>query len=272
MKRAGFVERTIEGLYAAMEHALFAEESACANGLLQAIDPRVKLLGLMALILAAALAKRLTVVAAILAAAIALAAASRISPAVLASRVWAGAFAFTGAIAFPALFLTPGRVLYRVPWLEWGLTEQGLRTSALLILRVEAAATLALLLVFTTRWAHVLKALRAVRVPVVFVVILGMSCRYIYLMLETAHEMFEARKSRSVGLLNAGERRRMAISSAGVLLGRTFHLSGEVYFAMQARGFRGEVYVLDDFQMLARDWAALGGFAVLTALAVWAGR
>ena len=32
---------------------------------------------------------------------------------------------------------------------------------------------------------HVLKALRIFRVPVVFVVILGMTCRYILLMLET---------------------------------------------------------------------------------------
>jgi cobalt/nickel transport system permease protein len=272
MKRSGFIERTMEGLYAAMERTLFAEESAAAGGLLQSIDPRVKLLGLMALILAAAMSRRLTVVAAILAAAVALAAASRISPSVLAARVWAGAFAFTAAIAFPALFLTPGPAVFRLPWLGWALTEPGLRTSAFLILRVETAATLALLLVFTTRWTHVLKALRAIRVPVVFVVILGMSSRYIYLMLEAAHEMFESRKSRTVGALNPGERRRMAISCAGVLLGRTFQLSNEVYLAMQARGFRGEVYVLDDFRMLARDWAALAGFAVLTALAVWAGR
>jgi energy-coupling factor transporter transmembrane protein EcfT len=64
----------------------------------------------------------------------------------------------------------------------------------------------------------------------------------------------------------------MAVGSAGVLLSRTFQLSGDVYLAMQARGFRGEVHLLDDFAMKRLDWLALAGFAALAAAAVWAGR
>jgi hypothetical protein len=41
---------------------------------------------------------------------------------------------------------------------------------------------------------------------------------------------------------------------------------------MQARGFRGEVYLLDDFQMTRLDWLAAMAFTALTAAAVWAGR
>ena len=119
---------------------------------------------------------------------------------------------------------------------------------------------------------HVLKALRIFRVPVVFVVVLGMTSRYILLLVETAHEMFESRQSRTVGQLTSGDRRRMAVASAGVLLGRTLQLGGDVYLAMQARGFRGEVYLLDDFRMTAADWLALAAFAGLAAAAVWAGR
>ena len=271
-RRRGFIERTVESLCEAMEHALQAEHVATGGGLLQRLDPRVKVAGLLALILASALSSRLQAIAAILVLAILLALFSRISFWTLATRVWIGAFAFTGAIAIPALFLTPGITAARLPGLGWTVTAQGLTTASFLILRVETAATLALLLVFTTPWNHVLKALRIFRVPVVFVVILGMTCRYILLMLETAHEMFESRRSRTVGVLNGQERRRLATASAGVLLGRTFQLSGDVYLAMQARGYRGEVYVLDDFQMTARDWSALAAFAAFTAAAVWAGR
>ena len=64
----------------------------------------------------------------------------------------------------------------------------------------------------------------------------------------------------------------MAIASAGVLLSKTYRLSGEVYLAMQSRGFRGEVYVLDDFRMRTMDWFALGVFAGLAVAAGWAGR
>jgi cobalt/nickel transport system permease protein len=270
--RGGFLEHTIEGLYQATERALHAENSAAGGGLLQRLDARVKVAGLFALILATALATRLWVIAAIFALAVVLAALSRISFGVLATRVWIGALAFTGVIAVPALFLTPGDALYRLPVVNWTVNAQGLTTASYLLLRVETAATLALLLVFTTPWMHVLKALRVFRVPVVFVVILGMTSRYILLLLETAHEMFESRQSRSVGALEGAERRHVAVANAGVLLSRTFQLSGDVYLAMQARGFRGEVYLLDDFAMKSLDWVALAGFAALAAASMWAGR
>jgi cobalt/nickel transport system permease protein len=267
-----FVERSIEGLFEAMERALYAESVAAGGGLLQRLDPRVKLAGLIGLVAAAALSARIAVIAAVFAIAIVLAALSRVSISTLATRVWIEALAFTGVIAVPAIFLTPGRMVYEIPALGWPVTAQGLTSAGYLILRVETAATLSLLLIFTTPWMHVLKALRVFRVPVVFVVVLGMSCRYILLMLESAHEMFDSRRSRTVGTLDGPERRRLAAATAGVMLSKAFQMSGEVYLAMQARGFRGEVYLLDDFCMKPRDWIALSGFAGASALAIWAGR
>lgn len=255
-----------------MERALYAENLAGSGGLLQRLDPRVKVGGLLGLIVAAAIATKLWVIFSIFVIAVGLAACSRISISTLASHVWLGALTFTGAIALPAIFLTPGRIVYTLPVLHWPITAQGLTSAGYLILRVETAATLSLLLIFTTPWTHVLKALRMFHVPVVLVVVLGMTCRYILLMLETAHEMFDSRKSRTVGKLSGSERRRMAASTAGVMLSKTFHLSGEVYLAMQARGFRGEVYVLDDFQMNQRDWVAVAAFTCAAAAAFRAGR
>ena len=269
--RGDFFERNIKGLYAAMDRALYAETSAAAGGLLQGIDPRVKVAGLFALIAASALASRLWTIAAILAVATVLAALSLISLRTLASRVWLGAFAVQRRDLDSGALPDAGRRSPALSKSRHGNYLAGLRTASFLVLRVEASTTLALLLIFTTPWMHVLKALRIFRAPVLLVVILGMTCRYILLLLETAHEMFESRKSRTVGTLARSERRRMAVSAAGVLLNRTFQLSGDVYLAMQSRGFRGEVYLLDDFQMRQRDWVALAGFASLTVAAIWAG-
>jgi cobalt ECF transporter T component CbiQ len=271
-RRGSFVERTIDGLYAATNRAMDADTLARSGGLLQGLDPRVKLAGLLALILAAALSVKLWVIAAIFCVAVSFAGLSGLPLARLVAPVWISALTFTGAIAVPAIFLTPGAAVYQMPLLAWQVTAQGLTTAAYLILRVETSATLALLLVFTTPWTHVLKALRILRVPVVFVVVLGMTFRYILLLLETAHEMFESRQSRTVGRLSGSEQRRLAVSSGGVLIAKTFQLSGEVFLAMQARGFRGEVYVLDEFHMNGRDWAALALFAGLAGGATWAGR
>jgi cobalt/nickel transport system permease protein len=270
--RGNFVENTIAGLHAAIARAMYADTLATHRGLLQPLDARVKLAGLLALILATALSFKLWVIAVIFCIAVCLAVLSAVSIPALIAPVWLSALTFTGAIALPAIFLTPGLAVYRFPNLDWVITAPGLTTAAFLILRAETSATLALLLVFTTPWTHILKALRVFRVPVVFVVALGMTFRYILLLLETAQEMFESRKSRSVGKMSSADYRRLAVSSGGVLLGKSFQLSGEVFLAMQARGFRGEVYVLDDFHMQRRDWTALALFASLAAVSIWAGR
>jgi len=201
-----------------------------------------------------------------------LAALSRISLWMVITRIWLVTLPFSGALALPAIFLTKGVVVYRLPLFGWAVSEQGLRAAAMLVLRAETAATLALVLVFTTPWTHVLKALRMFRVPVVFVVILGMTCRYILLLLEAAREMFESRKSRTVGALPRAEQRRIAVLGTGALLGRTLQLSNEVYLAMQSRGFRGEVFILDDFRMKRPDWVASVVFSGLAVGLVWAGR
>jgi len=75
-----------------------------------------------------------------------------------------------------------------------------------------------------------------------------------------------------VNRMTPAESRRLAISSSGVLLNKTLQMSGEVYLAMQARGFRGEVYLLDDFQMRPLDWFALGAFATVAAVSILLGR
>jgi cobalt ECF transporter T component CbiQ len=270
--RRGFVERSIDGLLHAMERAAAADTYAGRSGWLQQIDPRVKLAGFAGLIAAVVLARRADVLACLLAAGLALSITSRLPVSAMISGVWLATLGFTGALALPALVLTPGDPVAAVPYTGWHVTAQGLTTAGYLVLRAAATTTFAFLLVFSTRWSHVLKALRAFRVPVVLVVVLGMTYRYILLLLDSAHDMFVARRSRAVGRLPGADRRRLLTQSIGVLLAKSLHLSGEVFLAMQARGFRGEVHVIDEFAMARADWLALASFAAAAAVAVWAGR
>lgn len=271
-RRRSFIERTIGELAGAMERTLYAEALAQTDGLLQRLDPRVKLVGLLALMAATATAHRLQVILGLFGLGVLLALLSHVPLRTLATRAWVGALIFTGVVALPALVITPGAPLLRLPLLGWAVTAQGLGTATLLVCRVETTVTFSLLLILCTPWTHVLKALRVLRVPVVIVVILGMTYRYIFLMLRIAQEMFEARQSRSVGTLEGPEQRRLAAASVGVLLDKSFQLSNDVYLAMQSRGFRGEVYTLDEFAMRRRDWLALGLLLALAALALLFGR
>ena len=99
-----------------------------------------------------------------------------------------------------------------------------------------------------------------------------MTYRYIFVFLRTAHELFESRRARLLGPLAPAEARNAASAIAGVLLDKSFSLSTEVHLAMEARGFRGEVRLLDDLAMTRTDWLQLGILISVATLFIWLGR
>jgi len=272
MSRHSSLESTLQGFTRALSKALLSEHAAGQPGLLQHLDPRVRVVGILALVLSVVICRRHEAIVALLLVAIAIAATSRVSLASLAKRVWLVILGFTGLIALPALFLTPGEPFFMVPALHLSISVQGVRTALLLVLRVETAATLTTVLVLSTAWTHILKALRSLHLPAEIVTMLAMTHRYVFLLIETANQMFESRQSRTVGVLSGSEQRKMTARTAGVLLSKSIELSHEVYLAMLSRGFRGEVRLLTDFRLQPRDYVGLTAFIFTCCLAVWIGR
>ncbi len=272
-RRRDWFEKTIEDVTSALEATVFAEEMAQLPGVWQRTDPRTKVVAAIALILAASLAHSLSTLSLLYGLALVLALGGKIPLGFFVKRVWLFLPFFTGVIALPAIFsfVTPGRpvlILLEQPMVA--ITEQGLRTAGLLLLRVATSVSFAVVLVLTTRWGVLLGALRALHVPQVFVVILGITYRYIFLLLHTTNDMFLARKSRLVGRMGGSADRRWIANSIGVLLGKSYHLSEEVYLAMVSRGFRGEPKLSQPLHMQRADvlWmlAALAVPAAVLAL------
>jgi cobalt/nickel transport system permease protein len=268
----GFVERTVESLFQTLESSVLAEELARTRGFLQGLDARVKVAGLGSLVIAAATVHRLSMLLALFGLAVLTATVSRIPLKILAATVWIPSLAFSGLIALPAIFLVGNSVALTLPLIGLRITYEGLRSAELLFLRVEAAATFSALIVLTTPWTRVLRALRFFHIPVTVVVILGMTYRYIFLLLRTVQEMFESHRSRLVGELEGAERRRLASATVGVLLTRSFQLSSQIHSAMLARGFHGEVYLLDERSMTGRNFVQLGAAVATAAAAIAVGR
>src|SRR5512137_2501588 len=269
-KRHDFIERTLGDISHTFEQSLFAEDIARRPGSLQAIDPRVKVLSLIALLIAVGLSRSLLVIVGLYVVALILARLSLVPMGFFVKRVWLFMPFFTGVIALPALFITPGPPLVQLP-LGLVITQTGAQTAVLLLMRVSTSVSLGILLILTTPWNTVLKALGVLRVPDVFVLILGMTYRYIYLLLHTANDMFLSRQSRVVGRLSGAEERRIIAASAGALLSKSLHLSSEVYLAMQSRGFRGYPRTMDTFRMRQSDWVASGIVALIVVVAIWLG-
>lgn len=258
-RKPGFVEKTLGDITHNIEQAVFTEENARRDAFLQSFDPRLKLVAFGGLILATGLAHNVVTLALIYAFTLALALLSKIPFGFFVKRVWLGIPFFAGIVVIPSLFLVPGPPLVAlpIPATSFVLTISGpaVAGAILFVARVGASVSLAVLLVITTPWSNLLKALSVLHVPEVFVLILGMTYRYIFLFLRTLDNMLLSRQSRTVGPTSGGEQRKWIVAAVGVLLGKSFQMSNEVYQAMLSRGFAGRVRTLDDYRMSPRDWA-----------------
>ena len=262
-----FVARSVAGVTAAVERAVFSEDQARLPGLLQGLDPRAKAVSALTLLIAAGLARRLELLIAISLLSLLLAALSRLSPAAFARRAWLGVTLFTGVVVLPSLVMLPGHPLLSLDLapIHLTVTDNGVHSALLLVARVGASVSLALLLVSTTRWTDLLRALRVLGVPQSFLMVLAMTYRYLFLFLRSANNLFLARASRTVGSTSSAEQRRWAAGAAGVLVSRSVQLSGDVLLAMQARGFDGEIRTANRLAMKDADWLLLALGSTLAA-------
>lgn len=269
-RKPDFVARTIVDVTGAIERTVYTEELARADGLLQRIDPRVKLILFAVAIVVVGLSRTLPVLLGLALITIGLALCSGLTVRFFVKRVLLGIPLFAGIVFLPALFLIGGRSLVSVSvaGVHLSISENALLSGTIFVTRVTASVSLAVILVVTTRWAELLKALQALHVPSVFIVILGMTYRYIFLFLQTVQQLFLARSSRTVGMTGVREQRRWLGTSMGTLMSRSLQTSTNVYQAMVARGFTGEVRTLNDYRLRDEDWLWLSAGIVLLAIAL----
>jgi cobalt ECF transporter T component CbiQ len=272
-RRGSAIEKTIDGFAGVARQALLSEEIAARRGLLQRLDARAKLLGVLALLLAAGLVRDIPVLLGLYGLTLVLAAASRIGLRWFVKRVWLFIPLFTGVIVAPAMFsfVTPGEVV--LPLGHWfghevGLTRQGLTSMGLIVSRVATSISLVVLLTLTTSWPRLLSALRALLAPRLIVLVLGMAYRYLFVLLDAVSEMITARRARTVSSRKDGRGARVVAGfSGGALFGKAHALSEEIHQAMLARGYRGEARLLERSSLCIADgvWlAACLSLALLT--------
>jgi cobalt/nickel transport system permease protein len=270
----GWLEHTISGIAGSIERAIFTEENARKQGWLQKVDPRTKLGMFLALILAASLSRSLLILIVLYLVVLGAAYASQLPFDFFVKRVWLGIPFFAGIVIIPSIFLAGAPYLFQIligP-IQLGFSIPGLCNAVVFVARVGVCVSLAVLLVLTTPWADLLKSLQAVYVPHLFILLLSMTYRYIFLFLHSANGLFEARKSRTVGHTHGSEHRRWIGGSMGYLMNRSFKMSNDVYAAMVARGFTGEIRSYSAYRMATTDWIALAVSVGIAVVSIIAGR
>jgi cobalt/nickel transport system permease protein len=269
-KKGSFVEKTLTAGSDLLRQVMFSEDIALQRGLLQRRDARAKIVAMVVLLIAAAFLQHIAAQLAVYAATLLLAALSRLPLGFFIKRVWLFIPVFTLVVVLPATLsiVTPGRIVLQL-W-SWhghgqGFTAQGLTSAGLVVSRVAVSISLVLLLTLTTPWVRLLAALRSLGVPRMFVMVISMAYRYVFLLLGSVSEMYESRKARTVGAVRHDRSARAFVgASAGALVGKASQLAEEVHQAMVARGYRGEATTVQAFRLEVGDAvfvlaAALGG-------------
>ncbi len=269
--KGDFVEKTLAGGSRMVRTALFSSDLAAEPGVLQRLDARVKVGAAAALLVAAAFVRHVPVLVGLYAVIVGLAIAAHVPLRFLVTRVWGVVPLFTGIVVLPATLnlITPGHVV--VPLGTWfgtpvGLTAQGIMGAAFIVLRVATSISLVVLLTLTTPWPRLLAALRALCVPRAFVLVLALAYRYLFHLLSSIGDMYEARKARAPRDRDVARGRAFVAATAGAAFGRAHALSEEVYLAMLARGYSGQPTAVDRRRLALIDVGAI----VATAMCVLA--
>jgi cobalt/nickel transport system permease protein len=269
--KKSIVERTIGAFSNFFDESSYAEGYATKRGLLQFVDPRFKLVGMLWLIVCIIFVSRVEWVLASLGVSILLAAASNVKLGYYLKRVWLFIPLFTLVIAIPAMlnFIVPGQPLFILvnsgqslgpltsPWTV-SLTVPGVQGAILFVLRTGAAISLVILLTLTTRWTDLLASLRSLKIPTAFVMILGMTYRYVFVLVGVVQDMYFALRSRTVNSQRGADVREWLGATVGVLFRRSMNMSDLVNLSMISRGYDGKVRRVGRFHAQPFDWAFLG--------------
>ena len=114
------------------------------------------------------------------------------------------------------------------------------------------------LLALTTRWTDLMASFQSLKIPTAFVMILGMTYRYVFVLVSVAQDMSLAFKSRTLRPERNEDIRKWLNATIGVLFKRSMNMSELVNLSMISRGYDGKVKRIMRFHAGAFDWAFLG--------------
>ncbi len=245
--------RTADAIGSAISEVLENDRVASLPGLMQGLDPRMKLVSIVLLAVVASFVHSIPMLLALVAATMLLAAASHVSVGSFSRKVWASAGFFGLLLSAPALtaWITPGPVVVTLGPLS--ITGPGLVVATRLLLRVATGAGFGLLVVWTTRWTDLLRALSAMGLPDLVVATLAMTQKQIVSLLRTVQNMHLARESRMLSSGSARQNRGWVVERMAFVARRSMKTADDVYDAMLARGFSGAMPSLIDLKATGRD-------------------
>lgn len=167
--------------------------------------------------------------------------------------------------ALPVIFTMPGAILFSLPF-GWAVSAAGVERFASIGIKSWLSVQVATLLAATTPFPELLTAMRTIGIPRLFVAMVGLMWRYLFVLADEALRLLRARSARSgesgqPGLKAGGKipwRARVAGGMAGNLFLRGIERSDRIYTAMLSRGYDGETRTLPQPPISRSNWLVFG--------------
>jgi cobalt ECF transporter T component CbiQ len=266
-----FVEKGINHLAGVIKKGYTHWELLPQNGFFQKMDPRIKVFFLIFFIVIVSLKRDCLSELYVWIFIFVLVLLSRLKVVAFYRRVLFFGFIFGFLIALPSAFnlITEGEIIlpianlsrpydfwiYHVP-ADIGITKEGMLGVAMLTMRVINSLSLSFLVLYTTPFPEMLRALKVLKVPDTFLIIIALCYKYIFIFSKTIEDMHLAKKSRMVREVSNTEAREWIVGRLAFVFRKTQLRCEEVFRAMVGRGFSDTIKIYDFRKMHATDWAS----------------
>jgi cobalt ECF transporter T component CbiQ len=272
-----YIDKGIESFAGVLKEGYTQWELAAKKGFFHDLDNRIKVVFWLFFIIIISLKKELLPELGIFFTVFTLVVLSRVNLVKFYKKIFFLGFFFGFLIALPSALnvISHGKVLIPVITLSkaydfWvyhipeviGFTGEGISVVTMLTLRVLNSLSVSFLILYTTPFPEIIKALKVLKVPDTFLIIISLAYKYIFIFARIVTDMYLAKKSRVVGAVNRVEARNWVAGRIAFLFKKTQLKCDDVFKAMIGRGFSGEIKLYRYQKITGRDWVS--GFFLLT--------
>ncbi len=234
------LKTSLRDLVEGAESLVYVEDLSNKKGLLQSINPLVKLAITLFMISASLFVPSLSYLALMCVIPIVLSLASKIPLRALLTRTALIPF-FAAVISLPILFITSGAPALNANFGLFNLTVtiEGIQRFLIFTVRVWFCVASLTLLILSMGFTAFLKMLASIRVPSIVIQLFSLTYRYLFVSIHEIQKVLIAKEARTY--INRHTINLESLRHSGALLAtifiRTYERSERVYMAMKSRGF-----------------------------------
>ena len=265
-----YLEKGIKGFAELFTEGYAQWDLSSKKSFLHDLDARIKIVFWIVLIVVISLKRMVLPEAAIFLFIFTIAGLCRLNLIAFYKKVLVLGFVFGFLVSAPSALnaIVPGKIImplltlsrpydfwiYHVPQII-GITEEGTSIISLLTLRVLNSLSISFLILYTTAFADIIKALKVIKVPDTFLIIISMTYKYIFTFAHIVSDMHLAKKARLASVTGRKEARNWIAGRIVFVFKKTQIECDEVFKAMLSRGFSGEIKLYHYREMTGKDWA-----------------